>query len=63
MGLFSNSEKKFKVGDKVRVRYREQDGYIVDIDNTLYMVALMDENGQEFIESYSEEQLEESHYF
>ena len=56
MGLFSSDNKKFKVGDKVRVRYREQEGYIIDIDNSLYMVSL---NDGEYVDSYTEDQLEE----
>ena len=56
MVLFSSDNKKFKVGDKVRVRYREQEGYIIDIDNSLYMVSL---NDGEYVDSYTEDQLEE----
>lgn len=61
MGLFDfgSSDRKYKVGDHVRVRYREQQGYVTDIDGNLYLVALMDEYGNEFIESYSEDDLEE----
>lgn len=40
MGLFSSNNDEFKVGDKVRVRYREQEGYIIDKDGNLYMVSL-----------------------
>ena len=56
MAFFSSDTKKFKVGDKVRVRYREQEGYIIDIDNSLYMVSL---NDGEYVDSYTEDQLEE----
>lgn len=61
MGLFDfgGSDRKYKVGDHVRVRYREQQGYVTDIDGNLYLVALMDEYGNEFIETYSEDDLEE----
>ena len=61
MGLFDfgDSDRKYKVGDHVRVRYREQQGYVTDIDGNLYLVALTDEYGNEFIESYSEDDLEE----
>lgn len=55
MGLFSDNNRKFKVGDKVRVRYREQEGYIIDIDNDLYMVSM---NDGELVDSYYEDQLE-----
>ena len=41
MGWFSsNDNDEFKVGDKVRVRYREEEGYIIDKDGNLYMVSL-----------------------
>ena len=40
MGLFSSDKDEFKVGDKVRVKYREQEGYIIDKNGSLYMVSL-----------------------
>lgn len=60
MGLFDfgDSDRKYKRGEEVRVRYSGQEGHIVDIDGSLYLVALMDESGNEFVESYSEEDLE-----
>lgn len=55
MGLFSSNNDEFKVGDKVRVRYREQEGYIIDKDGNLYMVSL--ESGN-YVDSFSADQLE-----
>lgn len=46
---------KFRVGDHVRVRYRGQEGTIVDINGDLYMVSLKDGG---YVDSYSESQLE-----
>lgn len=47
--------KKFRVGDHVRVRYRGQEGTIVDINGDLYMVSLKDGG---YVDSFSESQLE-----
>lgn len=56
MGLFSsNNNDDFKVGDRVRVKYREEEGYIIDISESLYMVSL---NNGEYVDSYSTDQLE-----
>lgn len=56
MGLFSsNNNEDFKVGDRVRVKYREQEGYIIDISGSLYMVSL---DSGEYVDSYSADQLE-----
>lgn len=49
--------RKFRVGDHVRVRYRGQEGTIVDINGDLYMVSLKDGG---FVDSYSESQLEKA---
>lgn len=46
--------KKYRVGDHVRVKYRGQEGTIVDINGDLYMVSL----GGGHIDSYSESQIE-----
>lgn len=35
MGLFSSSSDNLKVGDKVRVKYRNQEGYIIDKNGDL----------------------------
>lgn len=53
MGLFSSDE--FNVGDKVRVKYRGQEGYIIDKNGDLYMVSLSD--GQN-VDSYNASDLE-----
>ena len=56
MGLFSsNNDDDFKVGDRVRVKYREEEGYIIDISGSLQMVSL---NNGEYVDSYSADQLE-----
>lgn len=55
MGLFSSDKEKFNIGDKVRVKYREQEGYIIDINGSLYMVSL---NDGAYVDSYSADQLE-----
>lgn len=47
--------RKFRVGDHVRVRYRGQEGTIMDINGDLYMVSL---NDGSHVDSYSESQLE-----
>lgn len=47
--------RKFRIGDHVRVRYRGQEGTIVDINGDLYMVSLKDGG---YVDSYSESQLE-----
>lgn len=49
--------KKFRVGDHVRVRYRGQEGTIVDINGDLYMVSLKDGG---YVDSYTESQLEKA---
>lgn len=54
MGFFDNSE-EFNIGDKVRVKYRSQEGYIVDKNGSLYMVSLNDEG---YVDSYTADQLE-----
>ena len=57
MEFFSSkkNDNEYKVGDKVRVKYRGQEGYIIDINDSLYMVSLDD---RRYIDSYSAEQLE-----
>lgn len=49
--------RKFRVGDHVRVRYRGQEGTIIDINGDLYMVSLNDGG---YVDSYSESQLEKA---
>lgn len=56
MGFFtSNDNEKFKVGDRVRVKYRGQEGYIIDKNGNLYMVSL---NDGQYVDSYTADQLE-----
>lgn len=45
----------FKIGDKVRVKYRDQEGYIIDKSGSLYMVSI---NEGKIVESYEEKDLE-----
>ena len=46
--------RKFRVGDHVRVRYRGQEGTVIDINGDLYMVSLSSGG----VDSYTESQLE-----
>lgn len=56
MGFFSsNNDDEYKVGDKVRVKYRGQEGYIIDKNDNLYMVSLDDGR---YVDSYTADQLE-----
>ena len=55
MGFFSSNNDKFKIGDKVRVKYREQEGYIIDKSGNLYMVSI---NGGQIVDYYSARDLE-----
>lgn len=55
MELFSNLDNEFKIGDKVRVKYRGQEGYIIDKNGNLYMVSI--NNGQ-YVDSYEANELE-----
>lgn len=56
MGFFSsNKDDEYKVGDKVRVKYRGQEGYIIDKNDNLYMVSLDDGR---HVDSYTADQLE-----
>ncbi|MBP3620080.1 MAG: hypothetical protein J6J24_05445 [Clostridia bacterium] len=56
MGLFSSSsDDNFKIGDRVRVKYRGQEGYIIDKNGSLYMVSI--NNGQ-IVDSYEASDLE-----
>lgn len=40
MRFLNNNE--FNIVDKVRVKYRNQEGYIIDKNGNLYMVSLND---------------------
>lgn len=60
MGLFDilaggSSNVELNIGDKVRVKYRNQEGYIIDKNGNLYMVSLNDGG---YIDSYTANQLE-----
>lgn len=55
MGLFDLSSKKFSIGDKVRVKYRGQEGYIIDKNGDLYMVSI---NDGQYVDSYGADDLE-----
>lgn len=46
---------EFKIGDKVRTKYRVQEGYIIDKNGSLYMVSI--NNGQ-IVNYYDEKDLE-----
>lgn len=54
MGFFDNNN-EFNIGDKVRVKYRNQEGYIVDKNENLYMVSLNDGG---YVDLYTADQLE-----
>ena len=53
--LFGNSNREFKIGDRVRVKYRGQEGYIIDKNANLYTVSI--NNGQ-IVDSYETSDLE-----
>lgn len=46
---------RYRIGDRVRVKYRSQEGTIIDINGDLYMVSLFDGR---HVDSYYENQLE-----
>ena len=48
---------QFHVGDHVRVKYRGQEGTIIDINGDLYMVSLNDGG---YVDSFEESQLEKA---
>ena len=49
------SNEVFNIGDKVRVKFRGQEGYIFDKNDNLYMVSLDDGR---YVDSYTADQLE-----
>lgn len=55
MGLFSSSDNEFNIGDKVRVKYRDQEGRIIDKNGDYYMVSM---NDGEVVDSYTADELE-----
>lgn len=54
-GSSNNSNDGFRIGDRVRVKYRGQEGYIIDKNGNLYMVSI--NNGQ-IVDSYFASDLE-----
>ena len=54
-GSSSSSDSKFQIGDRVRVKYRGQEGYIIDKNGSVYMVSI--NNGQ-IVDSYEASDLE-----
>ena len=54
-GSSSSSDSKFQIGDRVRVKYRGQEGYIIDKNGSVYMVSI--NNGQ-VVDSYEANDLE-----
>lgn len=53
--LFGSNNTEFNIGDRVRVRYRGQEGYIIDKNGSLYTVSI--NNGQ-IVDSYEAKDLE-----
>ena len=53
--LFGNSNREFKIGDRVRVKYRGQEGYIIDKNGNLYTVSI---NNWQIVDSYEASDLE-----
>ena len=51
------TEPSFRVGDHVRVKYRGQEGTIIDINGNLIMVSLDDVN---HVDSYEASELEKA---
>ncbi|MBE5851158.1 MAG: hypothetical protein E7298_13665 [Lachnospiraceae bacterium] len=52
-----NKPRRFRVGDRVLVKYRGQEGTVVDINGDLYMVSMRD---GAFVDSYTESQLQKA---
>ena len=42
MSFWQNENRKYGVGDKVRVKYSGMEGYIISVDGSLYMVSMED---------------------
>lgn len=51
----SGSGAELKIGDKVRVKYREQEGYIIGKDGDLFEVSI---NDGEYVDSFEADDLE-----
>lgn len=54
-GLFDSTNTELKIGDRVRVKYRGQEGYIIDKNGNLYMVSI---NNRQIVDSYEANDLE-----
>lgn len=57
LGTKAQTDRKFRVGDRVRVKYRGQEGIVVDINGNTYMVSIHD---GDYVDSYYEDQLEKA---
>ncbi len=55
MGLFGGSRGEFKIGDRVRVKYRDQEGFIIGQDGNYYTVSI---NDGQIVDSYEADDLE-----
>lgn len=56
MGLFDlDNDKKFDIGDRVRIKYRDQEGRIIDINGDYYTVSV--DNGK-YVDSVRASELE-----
>ena len=53
--LFGSSSGELQIGDRVRVKYRGQEGYIIDKNGNFYTVSI--NNGQ-IVDSYEAKDLE-----
>ena len=40
MGFFDEDDRKFNIGDRVKVKYREQEGYITDIKKDILQILM-----------------------
>ena len=56
----SNKDNSFKIGDRVRVKYRGQEGYIIDKNGSLYMVSI---NNGEIVDSYEAKDIEKCWWY
>ena len=53
----AENKRKFRIGDHVRIRYRGQEGTVIDINGDLYMVRYGDKRK---VDSFTENQLEKA---
>ena len=58
-GSKAKTGQRFHVGDHVRIRYRGQEGTVIDINGGLYMVSLRDGN---YVDSFEERDLEKARF-